>query len=381
MSAFPWRNGIDFCALATALYLLLRWSREARALRLGIAIVGLRVSAFVASQLDLPITSSLVDVATIVAVLALVLIFQPELRRALMRLDIAGRARSGAGGSAAEAVTAAAWTLARARCGALIVIERQDTVAELVSSGVMLNGLVSADLLVAIFQKDSPVHDGAVVIDGDTVRQMGAILPLTQRTAVPHEYGTRHRAAMGLTDRSDALVVVVSEERSAVTLMSAGDIKPITSEPGLLTAIAAADHDRGTAMRLHAMRPANLRLIAAALSLTVAVWSAVFLFPGRSVRVQTVPLEFTDVPPGLILAEQSTDTVQVWLRGSDLVFQTAGLQGIVARCDLASAHAGANVLPLTGAILDVPFGLRVEGITPKQVSVRLAPAAQAQAPR
>jgi diadenylate cyclase len=372
MSAIPWRTGIDFGALAIAFYLLLRWSRGARALRLGLAIVGLRVTAFLTSQLDLPITSSLLEGASIVALLALVMIFQPELRRALMRLDIAGRARSSATGSAAAAVTTAAWTLGSARCGALMVMERQDAIAELVSPGVTLNGLVSADLLVAIFQKGSPVHDGAVLLDGETVRQAGVILPLTQRTSVPHEYGTRHRAGMGLTDRSDALVVVVSEERGEVTVMSAGAIRPMKSEPELLSVLAAGLHDRQTAARYRALRPANLRLMAAALSLASAVWSAAFLFPGRSVRVQTVPLEFADVPAGLTVAEQSTDVVQVWFRGTDFVFQTAGLQRVVARCDLGSAHAGTNVVPLTGSILDVPFGLHVEGITPKQVSVRLA---------
>ena len=373
MSAVAWRNIVDFGALAVAFYLLLRWSRGARALRLGVAIVGLRVTAFLASQLDLPITSSLLEAASIVAVLALVLIFQPELRRALMRLDVAGRVRSSLTDSAATAVTAAAWTLSRARCGALIVMERQDAIAELVSAGVTLRALVSADLLVAIFQKGSPIHDGAVILDGETVRAAGAILPLTQRTSVPHEYGTRHRAGMGLADRSDALVVVVSEERGEVTVMSAGNTQSIKSEPELLSTLMVGLHDQQTVIRVRALRPANLRLMTAALGLAIAVWSAAFLFPGRSIRVQTVPLEFATVPANLTVAEQSTDVVQVWFRGTDFVFQTAGLQRVVARCDLGSAHAGPNVFPLTGSILEVPFGLHVEGITPKQVSVKLAP--------
>jgi diadenylate cyclase len=372
MGAVPWRSAIDFCALAVAFYLLLRWSRGARALRLGIAIVGLRVSAFLATQLDLPITSSLLEAASIVALLALILIFQPELRRALMRLDIAGRARSSAVGSAAAAVSAAAWTLARSRCGALMVMERQDAIAELVSPGVTLNAIVSADLLVAVFQKGSPLHDGAVLLDGETVRQAGGILPLTQRASVPHEYGTRHRAGMGLADRSDALVLVVSEERGEITLMSAGRIRTVASEAELLVALTGGLSERQAATHLHALRPANVRLIAAAMSLALAVWSAAFLFPGRSVRLQTVPLEFTDVPAGLTIADQSTEVVQVRFRGTEFVFQTAGLQRVVARCDLGAAHTGTNVIPLSSAIVDVPFGLHVEGVVPKQVSVRLA---------
>jgi hypothetical protein len=102
----------------------------------------------------------------------------------------------------------------------------------------------------------------------------------------------------------------------------------------------------------------------------------VIFFPGRSVRVQTVPLELTDVPAGLSVAEQSADSVQVWLRGSDFVFETAGLQDIVARRSLAAAHNGVNQMSLTGTVVDVPFGLRVERIAPKQVSVRMTAAAE-----
>jgi len=369
-----WQTAIDFCALAAALYLLLRWGREARALRVALAIVGLRLAAFLAGQIDLPLTSALLNVAAIVALLALLLIFQPELRRALMRFDIAGRVKPNGRESATAAVSAAAWRLGEARCGALIVIERENAIAELVSPGVELNAVVSADLLIAVFQKASPLHDGAVILDGDIMKQAGAILPLTQRAIVPDEYGTRHRAAMGLADRSDAIVVVVSEERGTVTVMSAGDARTMRSERELFDRLASIDHDKGPEVRRRALRPANVRLIAASIGLAAAAWAIAFLLPGRSVRVETIPLEFTDVPAGLHIVGQSTGTVQVWLRGSDFAFETAALQDIVARCDLASAHAGMNRIPLSDAILDVPLGVRVDHIDPRQVGIELAPA-------
>ncbi len=376
MSSWSWRSAIDFCVLTSALYLLLRWSREARALRLALTIVGLRVSAFMAGELNLPITSTLLEGATIVAVLALVLIFQPELRRALMRLDLAGRMRSTGGDSATSAVSRAAWRMAAAHCGALIVLERRDAVTELVSPGVTLNAMVSEPLLMSVFQKDSPLHDGAAVIDGGTVTHASAILPLTQRTNVPDEYGTRHRAAMGLTDRSDAVAVVASEERGTVTVMSAGAARAMSTEQELFNTLTTLARDERATRRPHMPRSATIGLLAASVGLAAALWAAVLFFPGRSVRVQTVPLELTDVPAGLSVAEQSADTVQVWLRGSDFMFETAGLQDIVARRSLAAAHNGANQISLSGAVVDVPFGLRVERVAPKQVSVRMTAAAE-----
>ncbi len=376
MSSWPWRSAIDFCVLTSALYLLLRWSHEARALRLALAIVGLRVLAFMAGQLNLPITSTLLEGATIVAVLALVLIFQPELRRALMRLDLAGRMRSAGSDSVTSAVSRAAWRMAAAHCGALIVLERHDAITELVSSGVVLNALVSEPLLTSIFQKDSPLHDGAVVIDGDTVTHASAILPLTQRTSVPEEFGTRHRAAMGLTDRSDAVTVVASEERGTVTVMAAGETRSVPTEQELFNTLTALVSDERATRRPRVPRSATIGLLAASAGLAAALWAAVLFFPGRSLRVQTVPLELTDIPAGLSVAEQSADSVQVWLRGSDFMFETAGLQDIVVRRSLAAAHNGLNQISLAGTVVDVPFGLRVERVAPKQVSVRMVAAAE-----
>jgi hypothetical protein len=241
---------------------------------------------------------------------------------------------------------------------------------------VVLNASVSEELLVAIFQKGSPLHDGAVVIDDAIVSNAGAILPLTQRSSVPEEYGTRHRAAMGLADRSDAIVVVVSEERGTVTVMSAGSVRLMTSEQELSRALTVLSRTERSTRRRLSVRPATVRLLATSLGLAAAVWAAVLFFPGRSVRVQTVPLEFTDVPAGLSVAEQSASTIQIWLRGSDLAFETAGLQDIVARGDLSSARPGVNQIMLSGAIVDVPFGLRVDRIAPSRVSVRLTGAPQ-----
>jgi len=96
-----------------------------------------------------------------------------------------------------------------------------------------------------------------------------------------------------------------------------------------------------------------------------------FLVPGRSVRVQTVPIEFNDVPPGLTVAGQSADSVQVWVRASDFVFDSLNLSALVARCDLASAHEGDNVVRLTAAAVNVPPGIKLESWTPHQLQVRL----------
>jgi hypothetical protein len=254
-----------------------------------------------------------------------------------------------------------------------MVIVRKDSIAELVTTGLRLDGRVSAEILEAVFQKGSAVHDGAAIIEGDLLSRVGAILPLTQRADVPERYGTRHRAGMGLAERSDALVVVVSEERGEVTLMCGDQIRPMPSEADLVVALSAltARAAARTSRSLRAVRPTDLRLQAAALALSAMVWGLTFLFPGASVRVRSVPLEFTHVPPGLTIASQSVETVEVWLRGSEFIFNSVNLEALVARCDLASAHEGVNAIQVPSDAFELPLGLGVEGIAPHQVSVRL----------
>jgi diadenylate cyclase len=197
MSTVHWQSVVDFVVLAVAINLLLRWSREARALRLTLTILALRVGALLARQLNLFITSWVLDASTIVGLLALVVVFQPELRRALMQLDVTRRRVQDRHAPAISAVSEAAWSLARAHCGALIVVMRKDSLSELVTAGMPLDGHVSAEMLETIFRKDSPVHDGAAIIEGGLIRRVNSFLPLTQRIHAPSQYGTHHRAQWG----------------------------------------------------------------------------------------------------------------------------------------------------------------------------------------
>ncbi|MGH9142135.1 MAG: hypothetical protein ACRD2I_13465, partial [Vicinamibacterales bacterium] len=133
------------------------------------------------------------------------------------------------------------------------------------------------------------------------------------------------------------------------------------------------------ALSARALRTPETGLKAVALALAALVWSVTFLFPGRSVRMQTVPIEFANVPPGLTIAAQSSNKLDVWLRGSQFLFDTVDLNTLVARCDLAHAHAGMNAVSLRADALDVPSGIRVEGMTPLRINVRLESSSSAGA--
>ena len=160
-----WQSVVDFLVLTTALYILLRWAQQARALRVALVVLGLHAGALVARHFDLVLTSWVLDGAAILAMVVLLLVFQAELRRFFMRLDSLLIWRSQAASRLTEtyqSIAQAAFRLAGTSIGALIVIVRRNAVAELVSGGITLEASVSPEILEAVFQKTSPVHDGAV---------------------------------------------------------------------------------------------------------------------------------------------------------------------------------------------------------------------------
>jgi len=234
MAWLRWQNGVDFVVLAVALYALLQWARGTRALRVVLVILALHASARLAWRFELTISGWLLDIASFLLILVLLFFFQPELRRAFLRLDSLlglGLRPAKELESSHEAVSRAAFAMAAERVGALIVLARRDAIGQQVSGGTSLGAEISPEILRAIFLKTSPMHDGALLIEGDRISKAGVVLPLTQREQVPLEYGTRHRAAIGLTEESDALAVVVSEERGEISLSRHGQIsRGLTSD-------------------------------------------------------------------------------------------------------------------------------------------------------
>jgi uncharacterized protein (TIGR00159 family) len=372
-----WQTAVDFLLLAVAFYFLLRWARSARALRIALGVVGLHALALLARRLDLIITSWLLDFLAILAVVLLLLVFQPELRRLFMGLDSALRrlpfTRSVPLKHHRE-IAAACFELARRFTGALIVIVRKDAIGELLEGGVSLGADISAALLRAIFQKDSPLHDGAVIIERDRISKANAVLPLTHRLDVPFYYGTRHRAAMGLAERCDCVVLAVSEERGLVSLMQGKEIYELEQPDALVAALADPGsierESAGTRLRRALFSNAALKL--GALGLASLIWSMSFLAAGTTIRSVAVPIEFSNVPPGMQITEQSVDSMEIQLRGSPWIIDSVNLGNRIARFNLGSLGPGSHQLKLAPATLNLPPGVIVDHTNPTTIMVRLA---------
>lgn len=372
-SAFRWQTVLDFAVLAAAIYLVLRWSREARALRVALAILALEATAQLAGYFGLVIAAWILHGASIGAALILIVLFQPELRHALNRLDVALRLRrpSHVLLPALEAISTAAFSLAAAKRGALIVLARRDQVDEMVQHGVHLGGRVSPEILEAIFRKVSPVHDGAAVVEGDQITRVSAILPLSERRDLPRDWGTRHRAAMGLAERCDALVIAASEQRGEVTLLHDGTFEQMERSDQLTVALRSLTLVPSPSAARRYLTPKELGLQAIAIGLAAVIWTITYPLAGETVRFRTVPIEFTGLAASIRIGDQSATTTQVRLRGTKWRLESIGEGQVIAHASLTGLEEGVHSVAVTAQWSGPPAGVALDGVSPPFVTVRL----------
>jgi diadenylate cyclase len=239
-----WRDLIEIVLVAIVLYRVLRLLVGTRALQIVFGLLVLGAIYVAALMLRLTMIPFVLGLAFTYAPFAALVVFQPELRQALARL---GQTRvfrwfavSGSSAAAAE-IADALDRLSQARIGAIVVVEQGARLDDYVESGKPLQATVTAELLASIFSPYSPLHDGAVVVRGDQIVAAGCILPLTQRVRLDRSLGTRHRAAIGLSEETDALVFVVSEETATVSAARRGRLERNLSPERVRTLLGGSD--------------------------------------------------------------------------------------------------------------------------------------------
>jgi diadenylate cyclase len=225
------RNLLDIALVFTIVYVVLKLLRGTRAVPTIVGIVLLALLYWLAVVEDLATLEFVLRSAVLYIGVAIIVLFQSEIRQALiffanrLRFPILKRQRGQFGGSIYDEIVLAATTLATEKIGALIVIERNVGLRNFVDAGVQLDARISYDLLVTIFNPATPLHDGAVIIQNERIAAASVFLPLTKNPNVSRELGTRHRAAIGITEGSDAISIVVSEESGSITYVEGGAIR------------------------------------------------------------------------------------------------------------------------------------------------------------
>jgi diadenylate cyclase len=220
-----WRDAVDVLAVAIIIYNLLLLIRGTRAVQMLLGLVFLGVVYYAALLTELPTLQQILENLLIVLPFAIIVLFQAEIRRALAnfgRNPLWGLAKQQKAVASFGDIVLAVTTLSTRRIGALIVIERLQGLRNYIENGIALDANISYDLLINIFVPDTPLHDGAVIVQDDRIAAAACFLPLTANPELSKELGTRHRAALGITDETDAVAVVVSEETGIISVAFEG---------------------------------------------------------------------------------------------------------------------------------------------------------------
>ena len=225
------RNVLDIALVFIIVYVVLKLLRGTRAVPTVVGLILLGLLYWISIEQDFATLEFVLRYAVVYIGFAIIVLFQSEIRQALiyfanrLRFPILKKQRGQFGGSVYDEIVLAVTTLATEKTGALIVIERKVGLRNFIDAGVQLDARISYDLLVSIFNPATPLHDGAVVIQNERVAAASVFLPLTKNPSISRELGTRHRAAIGVTEGSDAISLVVSEETGLVTYVEAGEIR------------------------------------------------------------------------------------------------------------------------------------------------------------
>ncbi len=371
-------NAIDIGIIAALIYFVLSWLQGTRAFRILGTLTGIGVFYVATMELGLVLTSILFQYLWAAIIVLLVIVFQPEIREMLDRASpvryLSGRKTDENPDSLQEIVRACA-ELAQQRLGALIVLQRTQRLDTILLKGKELDAVVSSEALLMIFQKTSPVHDGAALISGERIKAVSCILPLSKNEELALRYGTRHRAALGLTERSDALCAVVSEESGSVSIVQGTEITTYRRKSEFRRALEQGIRFGRTTpkplpLSFWASFRENGRLKALSVVAAILLWLVV-VGPQRSELGMSIPIQYTNLPPNMEITGTWMDRVDVRLRGSESGLANLRPGSVRAVVKLTNVAPGLNFFRISNKHLLVPPGVTISEIKPSDLSLTI----------
>jgi len=373
---FTWRAVLDILLIAAGLFFLYRTLLRLGTWKIMAGILMALVVFILANALNLKGIEWVYQNVSNVAVLGLIIIFQPELRKVLEKAVSVPPHRLKDQDIALQSLIGETLIkLAQERCGAIIVFPGKEPIKEKISGGYQLNAVPSLPLILSIFDPNSPGHDGAVIIEGSKLTQFGVRLPMSQSTRLSEEYGTRHHAAMGLAEQTDALALVVSEERGKVSTFTNGEMHPMRTADEITQAIIAHQREMGFLNRDSApkIRKRTIFQIAASLLIAVVFWSSLIVSQQEMVeRVLPVNIDYTAPQEDLVLVGEKPNEIKLYLSGPKSEIDNLASNPPSVKIDLSKMAKGSQTIIITSANLQLPKGINLLDTSPQQLKLTLA---------
>jgi uncharacterized protein (TIGR00159 family) len=368
-----WQDLLDIALNSYILFRLYVLFRGTSAFRVLVGVAVFWIFNKLALSLGLVVTSWVIQGITIVAAVIIVVIFRNEIRSVLQAKNLKsllwGFPQSAAQ-APSEVVAETLFELAHNRIGALLILPGKEDLSETVHSGIPWKGVVSKEMITTVFWRDNPVHDGAALVRGQQIEEVGVILPLSHRDDLPSFYGTRHRAALGLAERSDALVLVVSEERGTVSVARNARIQEVKSREALLDII---EQHGGAVVSWGRTRKDKLEFALAAVLavfLILGVWST-FTRGVDTVIYMDIPVEYMNRPSEMEILDTSVNAVRLDISGSGVLLRSIQPEQARVKLDLSKGVPGSNAFTVTPESVSLPPGVFLRGVKPPVVEVTL----------
>lgn len=368
------RDIADIVFLTFVAYQLYVWFKETRALRvlIGLALLGGVYS--LAKLWGLFLTTYVFQIFWQVLLILLLILFQSEIKQVLEKVSPLRylKARKNAlKGAFADDLARTVFELAQETTGALIVLAGDHNPSEFIQSGHTIMAFPEPALIKSIFNKHSPVHDGAILIYQDRIVKMGGILPLSEQEDIPSKYGTRHRAAIGLSELTDAVCIVVSEERAEVSTIKKGKIETWGHAPELAQRLKEwlgipvyMTPVLKEMVKLGMVRNWQTKL--GVLALVSAAW---LIFAGQQEISLSVSAEVKHInlPVGMKLEEATVDRVQLKLSGKRGKIMDLKDQEVPVYIDLGGMGPGRHWIRFTAKNVDLPIGVKIDRVIPPEI--------------
>ena len=373
------KDFLDVLIVAGLIYVVMIFVRQTRTYFVFYALALLAGIYLLSTRFDLGLTRQILQPFLTFSFFLLAIIFQRDLRRFFDWFFLSGRQlvwerKKALSHEVSVSVTKAIGIMVQKKIGALIVFPGDFPIDSLIEGGWGLDGRISSTLLLSIFDHNSPGHDGAVIIENNRLRRFGVHLPLAENYQGFHQAGTRHRAGVGITERSDALVIIVSEERGEISVAEAGQMRKIASSDELTPIIA--DHLKDslhlTTGFWHTFITRNTWMKLAAVVLASFFWFILAFSGGTVTQTIVVPIETRLLDNNLQVEQMVPQNVQVTVTGSDRDLRNFDSSQIKAIIDLTKIGAGGQEFPVTKDNLSYLSYLNLVKVTPATVKITIS---------
>ena len=363
----------DILIMTFLLYQLYSWFYRTRAMQVLLGLGVVTLIYFATRFLGLYMTSWILQELGTVLIILLIVVFQSEIRQTLYRFSMLRHLferRTETKPSDFQEIAETLFRLASKRTGALLVFERSEPLGDLMHNGVRLDCEITPQVLESIFMDGTPLHDGAALIRDNRIAVAACHLPLSVNPDIPQYLGTRHRAALGLSERSDAVVAAVSEERGTVSLAVGSELKCLDTPGDLITALEQLIEPTRVRSRMvprfHLF--SNMLPKTAILLIVTIFWALITSRQGQIVTV-TVPVRMHGIPDELALVHSSPEEVDVQLKSFSILTPLPSKLDIAANIDLAGIREGQATVRIKNSDFKLPAGVEMTSVNPASIKI------------